>query len=953
MNKQFFQKVLPTQGNICVVGIKDEVVRPRFFSDLDQAIEQMEKFDRENLNTYFALGTFEGMKRRADACIAMRSFFVDLDCGQSKPYANWEDGLVGLHRFVSSLNLPAPIIVNSGNGIHAYWPFVDDISAKEWKPYAEKFKKLCLDNELHIDESVTADAARVLRVPGSRNVKRDPLPVEILQDGEATDFDFWIQLLGAVEEQFSLSSVAKGLDEETKAIYEKLNGNFEYDFSTIAVKSLEGNGCAQIKFILENQADCPEPLWYAGLSVAARCRDADVAIHQMSDEHPKYDPGETERKAEQSKREAAWAHGCDAFAKENASGCEGCPYRAGLGKVGPIGLGKVLKIRTETPIESQQDEQPTQDEAQPIRAETTSKTIHFPDYLFPFSAGENGGIYCTPPPRYTKKGVVQDPPELILPFTVYPIERMSSDVEGATLLMVAELPRDGNKEFLLRIRDISAIDRLKTVLSNNSIPFEPNIAPKIASYLMKWVTYLANTKRASEMRMQQGWTDDKYESFVLGTNEYFANGEIRHTPPTGRSRNVVRNIVQNGTLQGWQDCMKLFADPGYEWHAFSVLCGFASPLMEFTNVNGVILSLYGETGFGKTGALYGALSIYGHPERLSVYEATPNALITRMITCKNIVYGLDEQGNKAGDVISNLAHNISSGQPKLRMQGSDNAERDVAFITKLIGILTTNHKMSDIMSAHKGDIKAEEMRILEPYLRKPSVPGYELTSTRGIAMFEMLKTHHGHAGPIYIQQLLKLGPIHLRHETKRRFLEFSVKLGAKAEYRYLENLLALARMAGDIVVDDLGLLDWDLDRIFTVIERDFMDLIHGRQDEEADRAENILGDFIAKNVHNALVIKDHKIVGEPRQVLFMRAEVEENMLWISTSAMKDHLKNMKLSTSWFEERLVKSGILLRKEKKQMAAGWKSGLGQTNIQAYKLQMRLGHLFKDEEAAQPTA
>ena len=551
---------------------------------------------------------------------------------------------------------------------------------------------------------------------------------------------------------------------------------------------------------------------------------------------------------------------------------------------------------------------------------------------------------------FRSKGVVQDPPELILPFTVYPIERMNSSIEGATLLMVADLPKDGRKEFLLRIRDISSIDRLKTMLSDNSIPFEPTSAPRIASYLMKWVTFLANTKRASEMRMQQGWTDDTYQSFALGTNEYCADGQILHTPPTGRSRNVVRHIGQNGTLQGWQDCMKLFGDPGYEWHAFTVLCGFASPLMEFTNVNGVILSLYGESGFGKTGALYGALSIYGHPERLSVFDATPNALISRMITCKNIVYGLDEQGNRSGDVISHLAHNISSGQPKLRMHGSDNAERDVAFITKLIGVLTTNHRLTDIMSMHKGDTKAEELRILEPILHKPSVPGYELTSTRGISMFELLKTHHGHAGPIYIQHLLKLGHIYLRDETKKRFLEFSERLGARAEYRYLENLLALTRMAGEIAVNDLKLMDWDLERIYEVVERDFLHIVHGKQDEESSRAENILGDFISKNVHNTLVIKDNKIVGEPKQALHMRAEVEENLIWVSTSAIKDHLKLIKLSTSWFEERLTKTGILVCKEKKKMASGWKSGLGQTNVQAYKLRMPLSHLFKDEAEQQ---
>ena len=133
-----------------------------------------------------------------------------------------------------------------GRGIHAYWPFTDDVPTEIWKPYAEQFKKFCLDKGLHIDESVTADAARVLRVPGSRNLKGDPLPVEVLRDADATPFEFWTELLGVIEKPFDLQAVEKGLDEDTQAIYDRLNGNFEFDFGTIAVLSLEGNGCGQI-----------------------------------------------------------------------------------------------------------------------------------------------------------------------------------------------------------------------------------------------------------------------------------------------------------------------------------------------------------------------------------------------------------------------------------------------------------------------------------------------------------------------------------------------------------------------------------------------------------------------------------------------------------------------------------------------------------------------------------
>jgi hypothetical protein len=60
---------------------------------------------------------------------------------------------------------------------------------------------------------------------------------------------------------------------------------------------LNGAGCAQIKFIIENAFTSEEPLWYAGISVAARCVDADTAIHKLSERPTQtYDEQETEAK---------------------------------------------------------------------------------------------------------------------------------------------------------------------------------------------------------------------------------------------------------------------------------------------------------------------------------------------------------------------------------------------------------------------------------------------------------------------------------------------------------------------------------------------------------------------------------------------------------------------------------------------------------------------------------
>ena len=915
-------------------------MRPKFFGDLASVLEQIQNFDADDYNTFFALGTFEGYRRKASECTYLRSFFVDIDCGPDKPYLQWDDGLLELHKFVTEQQLPKPIIVDSGRGLHAYWPFTEDVPADEWKQYAEKFKALCLDNGLMIDPAVTADAARILRAPGTRNLKGEPLDVVIIQEGDVTSFDDWIAILGPMQKTFDLTQVKHGLDDETQALFDKMNGNYEYVFDKLAAASLEGSGCGQIKEIIINADGCAEPLWYAGISVAARCVDGHTAIHKLSEDHPDYTYDETERKASQSIREAKWSHSCDAFERENPAGCMGCPHKGKLGRAGPILLARQLKIAVD--VESEEPRPETVNKEDTVReTATTSDLIVFPDFLQPFYRPINGGVYYQPPPRITKDGKkIPHDPEMLVPNDLYPVQRLYSPHDGECLVMRLVLPHDKDREFLLPLKDVTSLDRLKAILASNSVTFEPASGPRLASYLMKWASYLVQTKRADIMRVQQGWTED-HESFVLGTDEIFAN-EIRHCPPSPMAKNVVRHIKSSGDMQTWLRCARMLNDPGYEHHAFALLCGFATPLMEFTNVNGVVLSLYGDSGAGKTAALYAAMSIWGNPESLTVNDATPNALTQRMITSKNITFGLDEQTNLDGKVASDVTYKTSAGRPKIRLMSSANQERESEFITRLITIITTNNSLIDIISTYKANTTAEEMRILEPRVVKPSVPGYELTLERGLEMFEPYKTNYGHAGAPYIQELLRIGKPELVRRTKIELMQISDKYSDNGEYRFIANLMAIVQLAGR-VLREMDWIEFDMDRIMNVMGVKFNQIIAGKRRSDADTREDVLGDFINKNVQNILVLRDGKATLTPRGPLYIRAEVDTGVIYISTSALKQYLHEIKLGVKDFESRMTNANLLKGKVRKQMAAGWNEAIGATNVQAYMITTDIEHLF----------
>jgi hypothetical protein len=228
----------------------------------------------------------------------------------------------------------------------------------------------------------------------------------------------------------------------------------------------------------------------------------------------------------------------------------------------------------------------------------------------------------------------------------------------------------------------------------------------------------------------------------------------------------------------------------------------------------------------------------------------------------------------------------------------------------------------------------------------PDVSGYELTAERGKVMFDVFKTHYGHAGPIFVKELFRRGIPEVKSSIDKMYLRIGEEYTKNSEYRFLANLMAVSRKGGEIG-NDLALFAFDLDRIFSVVGQDFINIINGKARDDLNNRTDILGDFINKNIANILAINGGKVSTEPRNALYIRAEVDEGLIWISSSAMKDYLRDIKLGPKEFEMRLEQSGILKGKFKKQMAAGWRDAVGSHNVQAYKIEMDISYLFNEKE------
>jgi len=924
MRKQFYEKVLPSQGVYCVTEIsKDKKVVNRFASSLDEVESLVENINHDGKNVFIALSSFSGHSRMGDYAAYCRSFFVDLDVKPDKPgcYKSKVEAIEDLDHFLKVTELPPPIVVDSGNGIHAYWAFEEDVPIAQWKPYAEKFKQLCLDH-MKIDPVVTADITRIMRCPETLNFKTDPPnPTSLLTD-EFNQYDFgaFKDYLGEIDTPVGsiLDLIPKGLDEDTKQIA-KLD-NYETTFSDIAEASLSGNGCNQIKFALINSKNLPEPLWHSALSIARQCTDWDTAIHLMSEDYPGYSPEATIRKANET---VGKPHSCGIFEQRNPGGCNGCPHKGRI--TNPLALGRKFIAAPTVEAISQEDT---------IRiVENPEEIPVFPKAVLPYVRGRAGGIYFLPPAEVDDDGVsIQPEPVLISTNEFFPVQRMYGDEEGELFLLRVVLPHEVREKYI-SMGEAQSVESMKVILGKAGIaPPNQKLWPKMVEYTMKWAHYLQSRDKAEVVCRQMGWSQD-LKSFIVGETEYYGNGQQRRAASSPLIRDVSRLMKPKGDFQVWKDCINKLNQPELEMQAFGVFISFGSPLMRFTSTNGMSFCFTGLSGAAKSGSLLAALSVWGSPKPLSVYESTDNAFNSRAMSLKNIMMGMDEVHDKPPEQISKLVHLISQGKGKMRMQSSVNAEREQQEIASMLCLMSSNISLYDLILSKKANASGEIMRLLEYVLVQPSY----LTIEVGRSIFDPLHNNYGHAGAAYIDRLLTLG----EDEIKARIAKWSKrlvasKLGSNAAFRFYETAFS-ATFAGAEIAIEAGIISLDIERIYDKVILETIKVRDNTQKNQVTDYEGLITEFLNDQWRRGTLIFDEgRVINEPHGELVARVEIGSGTQYVSKSKFKKFLAEKSVGSAEFEKALEKSTVKLESKKMRLSTGWKAGMNSPPIHVYAFQ-----------------
>jgi hypothetical protein len=810
--KEFLLRTLPTTGSTyygaLIGGGNFTQHKVGSIADL---VAYADKCSKKKCDVYFATGSFDS-NRTADDCQYKRALYLDIDCGPGKPYDSKRAGAEELISFCDHNFIRPNIIVDSGGGIHAYWTFKNEISTQSWLPMATALKELCELHGFGADPTVTADAARILRVPGSYNQKEEtPREVKVIH---ATTNEFnptkLSELLGTKK---SKSLEALG------AMAQEADVDFVTSDGTPFFANKIIDRCHVLKHTYETGGiDQAEPLWMAQLSLMAYAADGGEYIHALSDQHPDYDYQRTEKKYNARVRvKDAGKFGpplCKTLGMYLPEKCKACRFNGRIKS--PIVLGRE-EDETEIPFPYKQDD----------------KAI----YRLEKKNNENG--------EEETKAVK------ILSFALENFQLFSSPDPSQGMVFRFSVVKYGAKLVTFTTKHLSDKRQLLVELSNSDVPLHSHEYPEFVRLMTTWADKMIQAKQVGSPTASLGWTKhDNEHAFTLINKTITKSSGNKEV--TFLDREFVKDFTPQGDRKPWIELAKYLTAENRHAVTSGILSAFAAPLITFTGVNGCVLALVSDkSGTGKSTALRTSQAVWGDPRRgVNALDDTPLSVANRMGKLNNLPAFWDELRMKEQvEKFVLLMFQVSQGKERSRLK-SNITTQHVGTWNTLITVASnesiTDHVRHLVHGTDAGLLRVFEVTV--PYLQRDQDID---------ALSKSLDNNFGNIGPEYADWLVN------NHDKAMALLEsckaaFSKRVHADSAERFWVATCS-ALLTSAMIANKLGFTAINTEQYTTWLVKEFL---RSRAEQTMDfdpieiRAKKYLFQYL--DIHkDSLVVFDH------------------------------------------------------------------------------------------------
>ena len=832
----FFDLVLGGDGHRCCFSIdpssgqRTQIFTPTNADLADLAAEQ----DRKGRETYFGLATFGDKNRTAASAEAMKALFLDLDVGEGDNKFDSKKAAVGaLRAFCTELNLPRPTLVDSGRGIHVYWVLTDTVHIATWLPVARSLKTACAALDFKADPTVPADAARILRVPGTHNYKTDPAnEVHVITTAKPVPIEVFRARLNEFKSEHAPSGTDaffadKPAHAKGNATMQRLIGNKETSFKRLMEITADGGGCAQLEHAVVNPDQLDEPQWRAALSIAKFCSEGEKAAHKISKGHPEYSRHETTRKLKNIKG----PYTCAKFDEFRPKVCPGCPHWEKIKS--PISITSSIKA-----IE------PEDRTIEEVTEDGTTVVYEIPELPDGYSAGKYGGIYRE---ELNEDGEMSQ--KLICKALFYYTERIfDPHFDGEVIVCRLHLRHDPVREFRVTTKQASSRDALREILAKAGVVANATEWSAILAYSTQWMNELQERGAAREARLQFGWTNDRFNEFLLGTRMITADGS-HYSPPSASTAVAAVAMGTKGSMETWRKKADFFDREGLEPWQFMIGMCLGAPLMAMMRQPAAMFNMYSQkSGLGKTTAQYFGLTFFGSPKLMCLgTDDTVNSVWLRAEKYRHLPLQWDELTNISAEDVSQLIYSGYAGRQRNRMESGSNAERYRGDPWSTTFGYTGNESLMGKVRSKKAAPDGETKRMLELEASQYTFASKAETDK----FFRELDDDYGWAAEPYLQYIIqnRAAVLELLWDVQAR-IDRKAGLGAPERYYSTAGTVVVVAL---IIAKTLDLLPYDPQRVMKwaiQLIKDNMDVAA----ETAQTPEDHVSAFITDNYGEILRI---------------------------------------------------------------------------------------------------
>jgi hypothetical protein len=887
---EFLRRVLPDEGWYCAWQLEGK--RNRFFRSAEDLAHFILDADEHGRTAYHAINSFQVATRRTgENAAGARSFYLDLDAGPDKPYLDQPAAIAALRSFCGTLSLPSPTLVNSGHGLHVYWPLERTLDPATWRRYADGLKSLCVVHGLHADPARSSDIASILRTPGTHNRKNGavvPVVAGLLTGPFQLEQFEVFKNAGRISAQPTgqrLSPLASALGDSY--------GDVPSDAALVA------DQCRQLGEMRRTRGLLQEPVWHACLGVLAHCTEGDRYGHEWSTGDQRYDARETQAKLDRQR--ALGPTTCERFATLNPAGCSGCPHWGQTSS--PIQLGR---HDNSGQLGAGDDQAPTVQAGSTGQEATREggKGVVILPKGFAFKAGSL--VFQTSKEDRTVDVVVV---KHSLQLDTVQFGEMGGD---HAYVFRQQLPKEPESEF-----SIAAA----TFLGQGG---RGEMAKRGAN-ILEWNHFVKYVMGAVDIFREQHRTMVRYEQFGWKGDEAFLYGQVLYTKTAKQTvltthdlqvRSVKRGVgpVKGGSLERWTAAANMLFAKGLETQSIALLASFAAPLIRFQerDEGGAVLHLMSsKSAQGKTTALIAAASVWGQIDAFRIKK--DDTVIGRLLvlaTLSNLPVLYDEIMTRDPDAIYDFVVSFTNGADRTRATRTGEIKHNEARWQTLM-LSAGNTSLREVLaSGDKPDTQAHRVMELEAVIPE------EIAKHYSEEIKDNLRKNAGYAGDVYIDYVVQNLEVikKLLHDVTDKVRSDTM---LPQEYRFWVRTIGAIVCAG-LIVKKLGLVEFSPDRIYAWI-KDYVRQ-HRTGTATSNNASEIenLAKFYNDHISCCLPVAGPFVAGRqlnmdirPVGKLYMRREQSTLKLFIATSPFRDwcikngiHFKG--LIDVLFDKRVIKN-----------------------------------------------